>query len=342
MITKKQIKSVIISLLTVLGMTSAGTALGADINQNNIINTVLCERDWLGYLSSVISYSDFTETWKDIFVRYNMNKCWYSDIENVLKQLDNVGGQLRKAFYSCSPNSGTLSKQYNELEAELMFLRNFVDFTEGKPTKISEEKVLQDLRNKYVLENFIYTDEELKALFDKFLKKYGNRYSKTYLECIDPGLAQLVQKWNQMVRTIKEMGSQTQKMAQDWNKMINTPIKRTQPFIQSTLSARLNNLPVLLSPNQILTQMQKSSGGIAPTISELQQKVSITQEDYTKKATQAVITAQYESLYKNAGDAMALEMETKLKELNTTIKDTYLPIENLTKCAKTTDERQCQ
>ncbi len=342
MITKKQIKSGIICLLTALCMTNAGTALSADINQNNIINTVLCERDWLGYMSSVISYTDFTETWKDIFVRYNMNKCWYSDIENVLKQLDNVGDQLRKAFYACSPNSEAISKQYHELEAELMFLRNFVDFSEGKPTKISQEKVLQNLRNEFVLDKVIYTDDELKALFDKFLKKYANRYTKTYLECIDPGLAQLVKKWDQMVRTIKEMGSQTQKMAADWNKMINTPLKRTQPFIDNTLSARLSKLPILFSPDQILTQIQKSSGGFEPTIGEFQQKVSQTQEDYAKKVTQTVISAQYESLYKNAGDSMALEMEAKLKELNTTIKDTYLPIENLTKCAKTTDERQCQ
>ncbi|MBN1494324.1 hypothetical protein JW911_01150 [Candidatus Peregrinibacteria bacterium] len=337
---KKQIQIIITAIL--ICSFNISPALAAEINQQNVVNTVICERDWLGYISTTLSYADFTETWKDIFVRYNFNKCYFADIQNVLKQMDNTGGQLRKAFYACSPNSESLSKKYRELEVELMFLRNFIDFDKGKATKISEEKILQKLRNEYVLDSFIYTDDELKALFDKFKKKYGDKYSKVYLECIDPGLAQLSKKWDQIVKTVKELGTQTEKLAEDWNKTINTPVKRTEPFLQNTLNTRLNNLPALLSPDQVLTKFKTTYGGIDPTISEFQQSVTLTQEEYAKKTTQAVITAQYESLYKDVGDSMAIEMENKLKELNTTIRETYLPIENLTQCTKTTDERQCK
>ena len=69
---------------------------------------VLCRngsRDWGNFISSVISYNGFIEYWNDILYRYNKNMCLYLDIDNLLKRIDKIREQIRKAFYVCDTSA---------------------------------------------------------------------------------------------------------------------------------------------------------------------------------------------------------------------------------------------
>lgn len=317
---------------------SGGISLAAE----STITKITCERDGQDFLSSMISFEEFTETWKDVFVRYPANTCYYSDIENIANQLDAQRRNLRKAFYSCGSNVENLKKSYYELEAEIMYLRNFISINQSGIKAMSDDRVKEKLFNYFVMDREIYTSEEILTLFDKFKEKYKDKVAKAYKECKDPNIQQLVQKWDQLVKTIKSFGSSLEKLGEEFDKAINTPVERTGSFIESFLDVRESRLPAMENAGQILEQLTKDAGGTAPQIEQLQMTVQAKEEAYTQKVTESSIAAKYDALYKKGTDDMALDFVAKLKDLNTIVKDTYKPIETLTSCTKKTADRQCK
>jgi len=336
---KIYIHKVKILLLTAcLLFITANRTIAAD----STIKTLTCEKDGQAFLSSMISFEEFTETWKDVFVRYPKNTCYYSDIENIAKQLDSQRQNLRKAFYSCGSNIENLKKSYFELEAEIMYLRNFISITQSGIKAMAEDRVLEKLTAYFVMDKQIYTTEELKVLFDKFKEKYKDKVTKAYKECKDASIQQLVQKWDQLVKTIKSFGKGLENLSEEFNTAINTPVERTGSFIESFLDTRQSQLPAHESTGQILTQLTKDSGGSSPSLEQLQSTVDIKNEAYTQKTAEASLASTYDALYKNGGDSMSLDFIAKLKDLNKIVTDTYKPIEALSACTKKTSERQCK
>jgi hypothetical protein len=338
---KNRLKITAVSIITLFATTICGNTLYA---QEELTVDPTCYNDWLSFVSSVVSYDSFTEYWKDIFYRYNKNICHYMDIANVQKQMDSLRNQIRNTFYSCNlENAVSLGQRYIELEAELFYLRNFVEFPQSKVEKLSDEKIYKNMLDKYLYENDFYTDEqEVRELFERYRTKYENRV-ETYSKCEDPGLSMLMEKWDSLVENFKAMSESTEKAVKsNWNRAVNTPVKRTNPFTLGNLNDRLNNLPPPKTIDEIKSELQKEiPGETQPTLESLQSAVSLHHEENVEKTNEATLMAKYETLYKKGGDNSTKSLVEKLKEINKLVNDTLPVFDSLESCAKKTEERQC-
>ena len=306
-----------------------------------------CFNDWETFVSAVISYDSFTEFWKDILVRYNKNLCHYMDISSILDQIDATRDAIKKSFLSCNATQGaTLTARYYELEAELFFLRNFIDIPNSTIQELPEEKVKELLRQNFVLNKQYFTDEKVAELYDKFKKKYKGKVNSTYKNCPDPDIDALKKKWNSFKENIKSLGQDTgESIKSEWSKAINTPAKGMQGFIKGVQGFRLNSVPAIKTPDKIVAAMTKElekSGGVPPSLDEAQASIDRTYAAYTKTVNTTAVKAEYEALYKQGGDSLAESYVNKIKEINEVIIQTYDPLTKLKECTKKTGERQCQ
>lgn len=301
-----------------------------------------CFDNWDSFVSSVISYDSFTEFWKDIFVRYNKNLCHYMDISNTLDRIDAVRQQIKTNYLSCNAAAAaTLTAQYYELEAELFFLRNFIDIPNSTIQELPEDKMAELLRQNFVLNKKYFTDEKVKELFEKFKKKYQGKVNSTYKNCPDQSIEALKKKWNSLKENIKSMGQDAgTTLKSEWNKSINNPAKGMQGFIQGVQNFRLNSIPPIKTPDKIFEELSKDIG--SPTLDEMEAAVRQTNTEYTKTIDTTKIKAEYEALYKQGGDSLAESYVNMIKEINKIVIDTYDPLTKMKECAQKTGERQCQ
>ena len=340
---KKLIK---IGLILTMTLTIGGNAAYGQIDKLKVDEN--CFNDWQTFSSAIISYNSFTEFWEDIFVRYNKNLCHYTDIAKVLDQIDAVRDEIKKNFLSCNAaQAATLKDKYYELEFELFFLRNFIDIPQSEIQEIPAEKVLEQLRQEFVLNKSYFDEAKAKELFDRFKKKYQGKVKTTYKNCEDPDIAALKKKWNSLKDTIKSMGQDAGKsITAEWNKSINNPPKGMEQFIKGVQGFRLNNLPAFPTPDKILADLTKdiakSGSSIEPTLFEAQQKIDQVQITHIKKVDTVGVKAEYEALYKQGGDSLAESYVKKIQEINKVVIETFDPLTKVKECAKKTGERQCQ
>lgn len=340
----KKISKFILTLLIALNLSSS--AVYAQ-NLDNLQIDPDCFDKWDSFISTTISYDSFSEFWEDIFVRYNKNLCHYMDISNLLKQIDALKEQIKTSFLSCNSSATTtLINQYYELEAEVYFLRNFIDIPNSTIQELSDEKMAELLRQYFVLDKGYFTDEKVKELFDKFKSKYKGKVSSTYKNCEDPSIEALKKKWNSLKENIKSMGQDAGKTVKsEWNKAINNPAKGMQGFIQGVQAFRLNSIPAFKTPDKIFVDLNKeltSTSGVGPTLDEMQAAVQKSNTEYLKTVDTTKVKAEYEALYKQGGDSLAESYVNKIKEINEVVLQTFDPLIKMKECAKKTGERQCQ
>jgi len=306
------------------------------------INTS-CFTEWDTFISSTISISDFTEYWKDIFVRYNQNTCYYMDINFVLKQIDGVRSQLRVAILGCQDKQvAKLEERYYQLEVQLDYLRNFISFADSKGKLISEAKLYNQLKKKYVDNKKVFTKEEdFKNLFDKYKLKYKNKLHSVYTKCEDASIGKLINKWDKLVATIKGMGADAKSIKDDFKDAINIPPSGMRKFIDN-LKKQKNDFRTRIKTMQEEFKEYSKKNGNEPTIDSLQMSMSKTNQEYNNSLQQASLTAKYEALYKYGGDSLTNNYEKLLTTLNKTIEDSYKPLDSLKKCAKKSAKKQCK
>lgn len=153
------------------------------------------DRDFTTFLSATISYDGFTEYWKDILGRYNTNICQYKDIESLLLRITKVRQSLRQAFYVCAETQ-KLKDTYYKLEAELFFLRKYIDTDYGTFKETNEQELLKDFKDDFVINKGYFTNDQVIELFDTFKQKYTQRLT-TYRNCKDASWQDLVDKWQE-------------------------------------------------------------------------------------------------------------------------------------------------
>lgn len=304
-----------------------------------------CLIDFQTFISSHLSFTDFASAWSDILVLYPQNTCYFNDISGIKNQLRNVQKQIRAGFYACNAASTlALQDQYNKLEAELFYLRHFIDVSQSKVTKIPDNKVYEELRQEFVIDKQYYDDAMLKTIFDSFKSKYEARIENTYAKCKDQTLEGLKKKWNSLAENFKKMAeSQEKAVTAEWQKAVNNPPKKTQAQLGGVIDTRVNNVQPPRTPDQILTQLTaESPSGFEPTLDVLQLAVYQEIETFNTNYETANIMGEYEALYKKSGDTLGKDFEQKIIELNKIIKETFKPLEELTKCSKKVGEKQCK
>lgn len=333
----------IIAIITVMSLTSS-TALSQ--NLGNLEVNPSCFDDWQYFVTSQLSFNEFKEFWKDLFDRYNKNICHYDDINNLVKQLDSVNNQIKEAFLGCKTEQGlTLQKKYNEIKAELFYVRNFINIPVSEIQTIPDEKVYNMMRSEFVLDSPVFTEDELKTLFDRFKEKYKSKITTKYAKCKDADFEELKKKWDSFVKNIKTMGDQAKSIKTNWGKAISTPEKAMESFVKGIENMRLNNLPSFKTPDQIINELYKegqTTGAGEPDLVEIQTKVIENAEEYTRKVDSASVRAEYEAKYKKGNDEVASAYEKKIQEIIDITTATFDPLNKLKTCSKKAADRQCQ
>jgi hypothetical protein len=333
-----------ISLITILGSALPAPAARA---QDLLFNPTSGQQavcrggsDFSVFLSALISYDDFVEYWKDIFVRYNANICQYQDIDTLLKQITRVRKQIREAFYVCG-DTGSLTETYYRLEAELFFLRKYVTVIGGEI--VEPKDLIDDLQSYFVLDKGYFTQEKMLQLFNEFVAKYQPRM-ETYKKCTDPSWEALVTKWNEFKENaggfgpaIKQAGASISKR---WERMANTPIKQGAKFFGDFLDMNINGLPPLEGLQQIGDELERMYPG-GYTFSDLQAAQSLAQQSYDESTMLATYEAQYRALYGETSGKYTEQMIYRLTVLDDIINATG-PYQNQTfQCARRILDKQC-
>lgn len=301
-----------------------------------------CFTEWDTFVSSTISVNEFLEYWTDILVRYNRNTCYYMDIQHVLKQIDTTRSALRKAILACNDEqAGPLKTRFYELQLELDYLRSFVSFADKNGRLIPEEKVYKQLKEKYVDTGLDFTEEEFNVLLDRYKTKYIGNVSSIYKRCSDGSIQQLIDRWDKLVETLKSMQADAKAVKEDFDRAVNKPPQGMKNFIKNLEQARKESIEAQKNPEEIFNETMQETG-TEPTIDQLTVSINKNKQEYQKTIQQASLTAEYEALYKHGGDSLAESYEKVLTELNTIIKDSYKPLEDLKQCAKQSADRQCQ
>jgi hypothetical protein len=308
---------------------------------------VICRgyRDWSTFISATISYDGFVEYWKDILVRYNTNICLYEDIDSLFNRIKKVRKQIRSAFYACEdPNKvDRLRNTYYELETMLFFLRNYIDTGNGQFIVRNDQTVINELRDFYVFNSGIFSEEKVLELYDTFKARYGARM-KTYENCSDSSWGMVVDKWNEFKETAGGVApalSKAKESAENrWAKLKQTSANFGEEFIDGIVAVKINGL----SPEEGLTQIWEELKKNFPsgvTIEQLHAAKQLSDQKRNYEILEDDYEGQYFILYKESSDELTRLVEERLKTLNLIIETTFNPQHQTIHCVKDINDHQC-
>lgn len=173
-------------------------------------NPASCLAGLRQFFQAGIGFEDLTDYVRDFFL-------WpshYADVANVQDQLNRTRYQVVSAFMRCDiQRLPTITESYYRLEAELYFLRHFVDtgsgfakiLTEspGAKKKFEDEMVDYMILTKITSENEDLDRARYRGYFDLFTARYAER-AKTYASFgNDPVFEELSAKVDELVDTFK-------------------------------------------------------------------------------------------------------------------------------------------
>jgi hypothetical protein len=249
----KQLQKLTIGILIVLAVFSPAASVqtaSAQISSGDQSGTggaVSCRnggRDYGNFLSALISYDGFVEYWKDILVRYNANMCLYTDIDSLLMRIDKTRQQIRNAFYICSSTAATLKVTYYQLEAELYFLRKYVNPSNGQIIFASTADLTNNFLDYVVTQQGWFSTTDAQTLLNTLFSKYQAKQS-TYTNCADPTWGNIIQKWNEFKASAGGLGAIQQSMDSiqaSAHELATTPWTRTGGFLGGLVDAKINGL----------------------------------------------------------------------------------------------------
>ncbi|HLG26004.1 MAG TPA: hypothetical protein VI588_04460 [Candidatus Gracilibacteria bacterium] len=305
---------------------------------------VICRnsRDWGVFISSVISFDDFSEYWKDILSRYNENICHYQDIDGLLNRIKGVQEQIRSGFYACADVSKD-KKTFYEIDAEIYFLRKYVNAANGQFLVTSDQQLISDMRNNYVVDKGFFTDAEIQPLFDKFKQKYEPKL-EAYKNCKDMTWQALVDKWNEFKETAGGLGpalkQASESIEKKWDKMEKTSMNLGRDFIGGFLDAKVNVLPAKEGFN-IIGDALKANSPSGYTHEQLQAAKNLSDINTDYAHTEADYLIQYQTLYKETSDQFNELIGGRLIQLNSIIRNTYQYENQTIQCVASINGKQC-
>lgn len=177
-------------------------------------NLLTCFEHWRDFLAAGIGFQDFSDYWRDFFL-------WpshFADVMNVQNQLNKARYSTMAAFLRCDLDKlKSVTEAYYRLEAELYFVRHFVDTEGGYLYVLTEEEGQRDKFAEEMLDYMILLkpaenkDKEralYKGYFDLFAAKYAGR-AKQYKSFEDDEL------FSEFIAKLKEF----QNVAKDFEKL---------------------------------------------------------------------------------------------------------------------------
>jgi len=368
---KKKIIFLVVLVACNLAAVNSAHAQGGDVyNSTGQGQSVACrgERDFatagVTIWNQFMDPMDFFEYWNDITVRYFRNFCYYEDIYSLIKRIDKARTQIRKAFYDCAMTEG-LKITYYELEAELYFLRHYVDENDYYIKPIDEDW--------YKFTSGIYGERDNRVkLFNKFHARYTNRL-ETYKECKDPGIENMIATYNSDMDYLKQTVANFKKgISQKASRLAKTASSlwnsiKTGEYLSNLVEVRINGMscPVLgyltaptkseedkekkeekrqeclVAVDQLLVELRRQMPG-SVTVYDLQDAYNQIKHESERIKEETVSMAEFEFKYKDSSDNMLDQFTGRLDGLKQTIQDTYAPETQTINCVKFIGKSQCQ
>jgi hypothetical protein len=331
-----------LALAILFGGAMAGAQSGSPSKTGGEVVCRNGESDFASFASSVLGYDDFIEYWIDLFARYNANPCLYADVKSLSERITKAREQIRKAFYACDPQIEKLKQTYYELEAELFFLRKYVEVGSGALVVRPDAEVIEHMRQHFRITKGWFSDEKIKELFDRFKKRYQNRI-EFYQNCSDPAWDNIIEKLKELKEHVQGgFGAKeaAQALARKSKNILNVPRQRSGNFLEGFLDIRLN----LLEPQKALSEISAALKKELPsgyTFSQLQGAQQYEQKRYENDYAHADYLTQYEHLYKESSGSIQTEITLDLTILEKTIKGTFPYLNQTMQCTKGIVEKAC-
>lgn len=294
-------------------------------------------QNWGNFLQSMIAYEDFTESFKDIFVR---NFCHQYDIDILLRKMDKARKQIRNAFYTCKNDKVTqLVATYRTVYVELFYLRNFLNYEGGDV--MYNDNVQGDLVQMFVNDKQWYSLDDFLEMSDSFKAKYN---ADKYIYCENDVWAELSDKWEEFKEVFADAGKNfvSKGMKDRWKKIGTTPAGKTGGFwsgrvgfylndvppeygegffsglfseeeLKNISEEVLNNLPKIGVPKEAQEQLQ----GISTKAVSTNQLLTAMKAEGTRHLNDVSIArmiAEYTFLYKDASESMINQITEKLAD----------------------------
>ncbi len=356
MLNKIHKKIVIALAMLILASTAGQYADGAKAQTIGANNSSSCPitnyfDDFDIFLTSLVSYDDFVEYFKDIFTR---NNCHRDDIFALQTQLEKQNAQVRKAYENCQVgNLPKLKDKAYKLQMEIMYLRKFVINNPDKASGAKEIIAVPKEAVKSQLENYFVNDKEIYknsaaflTVYNEVLKKYASKLND-YNNCKDATWEELTQKWNEFLQTAGGLSTGLDKMKKSIEKkekkLNESPPNRKGSFLEKITEMRVNGVKPREGLSEIYNEFNKNlPQGSLGGYGELLQNVQSAKKTYELEVSEAELLGKYKMLYGEDTDPAVATLVQKIGELNQTLKDTF-PVQNsLFECSKKIREKQCK
>lgn len=302
--------------------------------------------NWDIFLTSVLSYDDFAEYWKDIFGR---NMCQRSDIDSLLLQIDKTQVALRNAFYTCNDSQvNSLRRQYYDLEVELNYVRNVVltdpETYGASPLNTRSDTLYITMREQYVSDKQWYDEKTFKALYVSLQQKYVDKIS-LYIDCPDVDWVEVQNKWDAFVINMQTLFASSENggydWAKPWNKVLRSPPGRAGQYLDGFFGVYINGQDPKKALSDIYQSLSEQFGNTSFTYSEINASISQENDRFSRNVTEAEMMSLYKTLYQQTSDAAVQELTAKARKLNQVVEDTLPILNSVAQCANTVSNKQC-
>lgn len=190
-----------------------------------------CAAGWRAFLAAGVGYESFTDYVRDFFLLPSH----YADVRAVENQLNKARYAVMSAFLRCDTSRlKSATNAYYRLEAELYFLRHFVDTDGGFLRILSESpeergKFVQEMTDFMILRKKSEDPEADRAIFSGYFNLFEGRYkerAKSYAGYgDDPIYSDLAAKFGELIETLKSFGELTDELGSLGEEAIVDPLR---------------------------------------------------------------------------------------------------------------------
>ncbi|MBP7058575.1 hypothetical protein KBB06_04525 [Candidatus Gracilibacteria bacterium] len=374
---------IVISLLmqVTLGAPKASAQIGSNETPTGTGQEAVCrgDRNWAAYGAAIwnqfMDPEDLYQYYLDILYRSDLmgpilhisgNYCWYQDIYGLIKRADKAREQVRTAFYNCT-STDQLVNNYYRLEAEIYFLRNYV-----QKVQVGKEEKYQFVTNpdqKWLnfTDSMFKSATEKRDYYNQLKGKFGGRLA-AYDSCRNDDMDSLVFRFKEDIEFLKDTVKQAGKsISQKAGRLAGTATGlwnsiKSGEYFTNMLQARINGMPCPVLGTLIGSEEQKKAAKEeckaalddimaaidrnSPAWSMITNYDVHTTAQNVKNQSKQILQdtdamARYELQYYEGSDFMAKELVQRLNALYNII-DATMPYEKKTiNCVRAIENAQC-
>ncbi|MBD3360206.1 hypothetical protein GF366_00220 [Candidatus Peregrinibacteria bacterium] len=319
--------------------------------------------DFITFLSAS-SFSDgfyeaVIEPWNDILMR---NQCHSNDVLSLIKQRNKLRKYIRDAFLTCNTQKiPSLRLAHFKINAEIYYVRHVVDgsIVVSLPynllsTRMAEdedslyyprEKLYNEMKERYI-ENGEIPRKEFDLLFEKLEFKYRDR-KKTYIICETSSWESVIEKWNEFIDTAggitpawknmeKGVGGRAEKIVEAATDM------GFDAYMEGLVQVNLNNMGIKPGFGEISENIDYYLPNIdIPTQSAFLEAMEVAESMFDTEEMRQKMLSNFGALYRDTSDSSLELILTELENFNIIILESFNPLDGLTECAETINNRQC-